>query len=161
MSLSEVTALADRLEAHYRAYALGPLGEPPKAKGFARLFRRWFTYNAQDIEPVHQEFLEGTESLAVQLAAAAAALPPEEAEEGRKLADRAVGLMLGEKPAQVPSDRQLYLVAAEALCAPLLSCLDRTQLARQRDGMVARTPRRLMFPRQRELLEEMERMLKE
>ena len=161
MSLAEVTALADRLEEHYRTYAFETLGEPPRAKGFARLFRRWFSYNAQDIEPVHRDFLEETESLAGRLADAVAALAPEEAEEGRRQADRAVGLMLGEKPGEIPGDRQLYLTAAEALCTPLLSCLDRTQLSRQRDGMVARTPRRLMFPRQRELLEEMERLLKE
>lgn len=159
MSQSDVTALAERLEAHYRDYALGPLGEPPKPKGFARLFRRWFTYNAQDIEPVHKDFLDGTQGLVRELAEAVAALPPAEAAEGRRTAERAVEGMLGEKPQGIPNDRVLYLVAAEGLCAPLLPLLDREGLVRQRDGMLARTPKRLMFPRQLELLEEMERLL--
>ena len=160
MSLAEVTALADRLEAHVRDYAFGCRNQPPQAKGFARLFRRWFTYS-EEIEPVHRDFLDGVETLTAELAAAAAALPPEEAAGGRAEAERAVALLLGEKPRDLPGERRLYLVGAEALCAPLLPLLDREGLVRQRDAMVRLTPRRLMFPRQRELLEEMERLLAE
>lgn len=159
MSLPEVTALADRLEAVLRDYALGPLGAPPQPKGFARLFRRWFTYNAQDIEPIHKAFLEETEALVGELAAGLAALPAREAAEGRAEAERAVAAMLAAKPAEIPNDRRLYLVAAEALCAPLLPLLDREALARRREEMLRVTPKRLMFPRQRELLAEMERLL--
>ena len=159
MSLSDVTALRDRLEAHYRDYALGPLGQPPQPKGFARLFRRWFTYNDQDIEPVHKEFLDGTEALTKELAAAVAALAPEEAEGGRAAAEQAAALMLGEKPQGIPNDRRLYLIAAEALCAPLLPLLDREALVRRREAMLETTPKRLMFPKQLELLEEMERLI--
>lgn len=161
MSLADVTALTERLEAHYRDYAFGPPGQQPQAKGFARLFRRWFTYNAQEIAPADKDFLEGAETLAGELAAAAADLAPEEAEAGREAARRAVALMLGVKPEGIPNGRRLYLVAAEALCAPLLPLLDRADLARQRDDMIKATPKRLMFPRQLELLEEMERLIGE
>ena len=159
MSLSDVNALAERLEAHYQDYALGTQGQPARPKGFARLFRRWFTYNAQDIEPVHKEFLEGVETLVGDLAAAAAALLPEETEGGQAAAEQAVARMLEEKPEGIPDDRRLYLVAAEALAAPLLPLLSRDGLARQRDAMLKNTPRRMMFPKQLELLEEMERHL--
>lgn len=161
MSLSDVTALRDRLEDHYRAYAFEYLTRPPQAKGFARLFRRWLAYNAQDIQPADKEFLDGAESLARELAGAAAALPPEEAEGGREAAEQAVALMLGEKPQDMPNDRRLYLIAAEALCAPLLPLLDREALARQRETMLKNTPKRLMFPKQLELLAEMDRLLEE
>ena len=160
MSLSDVTALRDRLEDHFRAYAFEYLTRPPQAKGFARLFRRWFTYNDQDIEPVHKAFLDGTEALAKELAAAVSALGPEEAA-GRTAAERAVALMLGEKPQGIPNDRRLYLIAAEALCAPLLPLLDREALARRREAMLAATPKRLMFPNQLALLQELERLLGE
>ena len=161
MSLSDVTALGERLEDHYREYAFGTLSQPPRPKGFARLFRRWFTYNAQDIQPGDKAFLDGTEALIGELAAAVAALSPEEAEGGKAAAERAVALMTGEKPENIPNSRRLYLIAAEALCAPLLPLLDREALVRQRDAMVKVTPKRLMFPRQLELLEEMERLLEE
>ena len=59
----------------------------------------------------------------------------------------------------MPNERRLYLVAAEGLAAPLLPLLDREKLAQQRDRMLALTPKRFMFPRQRELLAEMERLL--
>ena len=161
MSLSDVTARLKDLEAHYRAYTQGDRDQPPKPKGFGKLFRRWFTYNAQEIEPVHREFLEGAEALTKELAEAVAALPEGEKASGIEAADRALTLMLGEKPQDLPNDRRLYLVAAEALAAPLLPLLDREKLARQRDRMLTLTPRRLMFPRQLELLAEMERLLGE
>ena len=159
MSLSDVTALRDRLEDHYRAYAFEYLTRPPQAKGFARLFRRWFTYNAQDIQPGDKAFLDGTEALIGELAAAVAALSPEEG--GKAAAEQAVALMTGEKPEGIPNGRRLYLVAAEALCAPLLPLLDREALERRRETMLKITPKRLMFPRQLELLAEMERLLGE
>ena len=153
MSLSDVTALKARLEDHLSAYARGTAGQPPQPKGFARLFRRWFSYNAQDIEPVHKDFLEGTEALVNQLAAAVAELSAEEEDRGKALAEQAVRSLLAEKSEALP--------AAEPLCAPLLPLLDRDALARQREEMLRITPRRLMFPRQLALLEEMDRLLGE
>lgn len=161
MSLSDVTALKARLEDHLSAYARGTVGQPPQAKGFARLFRRWFSYNAQDIEPVHKDFLEGTEALVNQLAAAVAELSAEEEDRGKALAEQAVRSLLAEKSEALPNDRRLYLIAAEPLCAPLLPLLDRDALARRREEMLRITPRRLMFPRQLALLEEMDRLLGE
>ena len=68
MSLADVNARLEALEEHYRAYVRAYREQPPKPKGFGKLFRRWFTYNAQEIEPVHREFLEGAETLARELA---------------------------------------------------------------------------------------------
>lgn len=161
MSLTAVNARLEALEEHYRAYTLGDRDRSPKPKGFGKLFRRWFTYNAQEIEPVHREFLEGTEALTKELAEAVAALPEEEKPAGTEAADRALTLMLGEKPGDLPNERRLYLVAAEALAAPLLPFLDKEKLARQRDRMVSLTPKRFLFPKQLELLAEMERLLGE
>ena len=161
MSLADVTARLEALEEHYRAYVLAYREQPPKPKGFGKLFRRWFTYNAQETEPVHREFLEGAEALTKELAEAVAALPEEDKAPGAEAADRALSLMLGEKPSDLPNERRLYLIAAEALAAPLLPLTDREQLTRQRERMLALTPKRLMFPKQLELLEEMERLLGE
>ena len=161
MSLSDAAALGARLEDHLSAYARGTVGQPPQAKGFARLFRRWFSYNAQDIEPVHKDFLEGTEALVNQLAAAVAELSAEEEDRGKALAEQAVRSLLAEKSEALPNDRRLYLIAAEPLCAPLLPRLDRDALSRRREEMLRITPRRLMVPRQLALLEEMDRLLGE
>ena len=161
MSLADVTARLEALEEHYRTYTRGNRDQPPKPKGFGKLFRRWFTYNAQEIEPVHQQYLEGAEALTKELAEAVAALPDEDRAAGAEAADRALSLMLGEKPEDLPNERRLYLIAAEALAAPLLPLLDREKLARQRERMLALTPKRFMFPKQLELLAEMERLLGE
>ena len=161
MSLADVNARLEALEEHYRAYTQGSRDQPPKPKGFGKLFRRWFTYNAQEIEPVHREFLEGAEALTKELAEDAAALPDEDKAAGAEAADLALSLMLGEKPQDLPNERRLYLIAAEAISAPLLPLLDREKLAEQRDRMLALTPKRFMFPRQLELLGEMERLLGE
>ena len=161
MSLAGVSARLEALEEHYRAYIRAYREQPPKPKGFGKLFRRWFTYNAQEIEPVHQQYLEGAEALTKELAEAVAALPDEDRAAGAEAADRALSLMLGAKPEDLPNERRLYLIAAEALAAPLLSLTDRDRLARQRDQMLALTPKRFMFPKQLELLAEMERLLGE
>ena len=150
--------LVRRLEEHYRAYA-GGTDRPEEKKGFARLFRHWVSYNAQSIEPVHQGFLDGASALAEELAAALEPLAAARPEESRALAARAVGLMLEPKPQGVKSDREWYLTAAEYTCAPLLPFLSREELGRQKDAMLARTPRRMMYPKQLELLERAEALL--
>ena len=159
MSLSDVTARLEALEEHYRDYTYLDPEQPPKPKGFGKLFRRWFTYNAQEIEPVHQQFLEGTETLVKELAEAVSSLSDVDREAGIDAADRAVSIMLGEKPEGLPNDRRLYLIAAESLAAPLLPLLDRDRLSRQRESMLSLTPKRLMFPKQLALLGEMEELL--
>lgn len=161
MSLAEAAALTDRLGETLAAYARRTPEEAAKPKGFAKLFRRWFTYNPREIEPVHKAFLEETEALVKELVSAVASLSGEERSRGGEKAEEAVALLLAEKPEDLPTDRRLYLIAAEPLCAPLLPLLTREALARRREAMLAVTPRRLLFPRQRELLEEMDRLLAE
>ena len=90
-----------------------------------------------------------------------AELSAEEEDRGKALAEQAVRSLLAEKSEALPNDRRLYLIAAEPLCAPLLPLLDRDALARRREEMLRITPRRLMFPRQLALLEEMDRLLGE
>ena len=88
-------------------------------------------------------------------------LPPEDRRLGAMAAARAVERMLLPGEEGIPQARSLCMTAAEALCAPLLPYLAPDELRRLRDAMTARTPRRLMFPKQVELLDAMERRLEE
>lgn len=160
MSLPQMEALTRELEDRVSAY-LHRTGEPPpQPKGFSRLFRRWLSYSEQETEPIHRDFLSGVTALTEELAQTGATLPPEDRQEAGKLAERALACLLQTPPAGLPNERKVYLAAVQAAGVPLLPLLDQVQLARQRDALLAQTPRRLLFPRQRELLEEMERKLK-
>ena len=54
-----------------------------------------------------------------------------------------------------------YLLAAEYQCAPLLPYLPREALERWRAELLRRTPRRMIFPKERELLARIETLMGE
>jgi len=74
-------------------------------------------------------------------------------------AKEAAELMLVWNPDQQPRDIKWYLLAAESHLIPLLPYLKKEELADLRTRYLAATPRRLMFPNQRKLLDRMEQLL--
>lgn len=155
MSESAIQLLA-RLEAVQAAYAGDEGLETGKHRGFARLFRHWVSYNVQSIAPRDEQFLKESERLTAALAAALAQLPPEE---GQPIAARAAALLLNPPAVETHQDRAWYLLAAGYPCGRLFPYLSQAELRRVRDGLLARTPRRMMFPKQLELLQCAEALL--
>ncbi len=74
-------------------------------------------------------------------------------------AKEAAELMLVWHPDEQPRDIKWYLLAAESHLIPLLPYLKKEELADLRTRYLAATPRRLMFPNQRKLLDQMEQLL--
>lgn len=158
MSVLEAEELLHQLETHYSDYKAGK-GHRPEKKGILRMFSRWITYDVQDIAPQHEDFLDGVAQLSGKLANVLERLTGDDCMTGNALAVRAVELLLQPKPQQPQNDRDWYLMTAEYSAEPLLKFLPRDELQRQRDNMIARTPRRLMYPKQLQLLEAAEKLL--
>lgn len=149
--------LVEQLESHYKNYMQLP-EEPPKQWDLSRLFRGWFSNNESQSEPIHQTFLAGTESLCRELTQTLDKLEPEVS---GPLALRGVQLILEHSGACSDRDRASYLIAAEQLVIPLLRYLAPNELEAQREAMLARTPKRMMFPKQLEILQTIEHLIEE
>lgn len=147
--------LVNQLESHYKHYTQLP-ENLPKQRDFGRLFQGWFSNNEEQSEPVHQAFLSKTETLCRQLSQTLDKLEPKISE---PLALRAAQLVLVHNCICIDRDRSSYLTAAEYLCMPLLPYLSLQGLDDLRRAMLARTPRRMMFPKQLEVLQACETLI--
>jgi len=153
-ALIEAESLLEQLREHYRQYAGGTEQQEQSRKGYLqRMFGRWLFNGPQVDNPVHLAFLSGAEELAGALALAAAGVAPEERQAGQEAASEAVGIMLAAKPETLSNEAQLFMVAAEQYCKPLLPLLSREQLLGHRERMLARTSRRMMLPKQAEVFD--------
>ena len=158
-SLSQARLLLTSLEDHYCSYEQQWQDHQRSRsirQGIASLFQHWVSYDDQDAHPIHTEFLTKTQALVDELAEALHQCDPDE---GSQLAGQAVSLMLSPKPSQGKNDCQWYMMAAEAFCAPLLPFMTSEELARQKAQWLKKTPKRLMLPKQQELLAHMDHIL--
>ena len=129
--------------------------------GFARLFRHWISYNEQRIEAEDRRFLDEVARLTDELDGALASLSREDLPAARRIAAGAVEGLLFFGPASPVTDQDWYLTAAGYESEKLFPYLSREELGRVRDEMCRRTPRRLMFPKQLELLKAVETLLED
>lgn len=152
------------LEEHFRRYTAA-CERQKESGGFGdnllRMFRHWISYNAKRAEPVHADFLEGLQAQVQALSAVLDELEAYDQRACRRLAARAVALLMAPQPEGVKSDCQWYLLVAEYQCGPLFAYLTREDLEHWRDEMLRRTPRRMMYPKQLELLETAEKLLEQ
>jgi hypothetical protein len=128
-------------------------------KGFARLFRKWFSYNPMTIEPLNQEFLDNVERITEQLAQSFKKLKEHDTAACYNCAAEAANLILAPKPSGEKTTAEWYLTVAEYKSAVILPYLKPDDLKRLRDEQLKATPKRLMYPKQREMLELMEKLL--
>ena len=158
MSLAEAERLVAQLEQHYRDYREGK-GRTARKKNLLGMLSHWIAYDAEEVAPQHEQFLDGIARITEDLAAQMNELSEEEQCAGSALALRAVELLLQPKPRQPQRDRDWYLMLAEYSAGPLLRFRSREEVEQQREKMLAQTPRRLMYPKQLELLETAEQLL--
>jgi hypothetical protein len=158
VSLAEAERLVAQLEQHYQDYREGK-GRTGRKKNLLGMLSHWIAYDAEEVAPQHEEFLTGITRITEDLAAQLSECPEEDRCAGSALALRAVDLLLQPKPRQPQGDRDWYLMLAEYSAGPLLRFLSREEVERQRTRMLAQTPRRLMYPKQLELLETAEQLL--
>jgi hypothetical protein len=102
------------------------------------------------------DFIKAVQALLQELAEA---LGPADAGERSAVARDAAGLMLRVKPVNEKSQAEWYMVAAEYSFTELVPLTPPETLRAIRDAYVRGTPRRMMYPRQRDLLKRMEQAL--
>lgn len=141
----------------YRVYLEENQEQQPSPNILSRLFGGWFaSSDPQKMEPVHREFLQAVENIAGQLAELLEQLKRDHTDLCQAYAQRAISIMLVPKTEKEKLAAEWYMTAAEYQSAMLLPYLSRFELRRVRDGMLKRTPKRLMYPKEKELLEQIE-----
>ena len=125
------------------------------------MFERWFYLDPNAIKPLHKEFLDEVKRLVAELAPVLERMEGSDPEACRDHAARALGIMFAPKPSKQKTDADRYLAIAEYESVPLFSFAPRDDLTRVRDGLLKRTPRRFMFPKQLEMVKLLEKIISE
>lgn len=151
-------SLLEQLSEVYSNYQNYDNGQLKAKHGITRLFRKWFvSYNPTVVDAVHQEFLDDVESILKQLSPMLKQLSHDEPDICHVYAAKAVNLMLAPKPAKEKTAVEWYMTIAEYQCSVLLPYLTIDELKQIKDRWLERLPKRLMYPKQRELLRDMEK----
>ncbi len=151
--------LIERLFTTYREYNEKAYDQKQK-RGFGRLFGKWIS--RQDplvISQDNKEFLGAIASIVDELTSILASLEGSEPFLCSEYACKALEIMLSQKPSKGESEAEWYLIVAEYQSTALLGYASADDLARFRDRLLERTPKRLMLPKQREMLASMTTMI--
>lgn len=143
-----------QMEAQYQALTVNDREREKTQKGLGVVFDKWFrSASPTEPEPLYADFLLSVQTLANQLADALCGL---DAEERGKCAVAAAKIMLRPKPVDQKTQAEWFMVAAEYSFSALIPYLPADAIAKIRDEYVRDTPKRMMYPRQRDLLKLME-----
>lgn len=156
----DAAKLLERLTDIYLDYSGKNFDQGNPKRGVARLFRKWFTsFDSLSVNSVHQEFLDEVGRIVKKLSLALEELKTDDADACMGFAGQAVSLMLAPKPTKEKTTAEWYLTIAEYQCTSILPFVSYSELKRTREDMLKRTPKRLMYPRQREMIELMESLI--
>ena len=149
--------IIDRLDAQYQAFTVSA-GEREKAKtGLAGLFDKWFrSTSPSQPEPLYLDFLKSVQGLINELAEVLRKAKAEEIDSSILAVSR---IMLAPKPIDEKTQAEWYMVAAEYSFSALIPLLTPGSLHLIRDDYARNTPKRMMYPRQRDLLKLMEQRI--
>lgn len=159
----DAASLLERLTRIYTSYtAQSENQRKPKYGGVTRLFRRWFSgFDPLSVGPVHQAFLDDVGETAALFAAALETLNKHDSKSSMDYAAKAADVMMTPKPAGEKTTEQWYLTVAEYHIASVLPYLSCGGLERVREGLLKSAPKRLMYPRQRELFDLVEKLIQD
>ena len=153
--------LLDQLDRHYFKYTEKQKQQENAKSKIAKLFGKWFSsFDPSASDPMHQEFLTGLERIISELTIALKQLEQKDPALCRAIAGIAVSRLMAPKPAREKTTAEWYMSVAEYLCSSLLPFLSREDLKLCHDSLLERVPRRMMYPKQRQLLEQMEEIMK-
>ena len=154
----ECAELIADLRKLYSQYSAPSASKAPK-KGVGDFFSTWMQ-RRDKIEPVHQEFLDGVQNLVGKLAENFESLCELDSQACREFSERALAIIFAPKPKTERTDIQRFLAISEYYAPPLFPYASREELGRIRAGLLERVPRRLMYPKHRELVDLLEEMSK-
>lgn len=151
--------LVERLSDVCTEYAHGKETETNLKKGFAHMFRHWVSYNSDRMEPEDEKYLADVRELIAELKSAFDELSHSDIESVRKLSGQAVEVVLFPH-VSARREKQWFQVVVGYECEPLLDFLSAEDLKQVCELMIQRTPKRLMLPRELQLLKKAESLLK-
>ena len=158
----DASVLLKALDEVYQAYIQTNAGGKSKKRGIADLFKRWFSgFNPLEVQPAHHMFLDEVGRIVSDLAYALAGIKSENPELSAVYAGNALDIMLASKSGREKTTAEWYLTVAEYQCEPLLQYASTDKLRSARSVLLKRTPKRLMFPKQRELIKSIESLIQE
>ncbi len=132
-----------------------------KTKKLSRMFAGWFSgSNPLSANAEHQAFLDDVERIIAQLVSVLEDVRRGCPEESMRIAAQAVTILLPPKPAREKTAMDWSLTAAEYKIISLLPYLSADDLKNTRAMLLGRTPKRMMFPKQLELLKVIDNLLK-
>lgn len=153
--------LLGQLERTYTEYYEKSQQQEQKKDIATILFGKWFSSaSGAYTDIVHQNFISETERIVTELAVALKELEKEDPGLCNTIAFKAAGCMIRPEKMRNKTDADWYIIAAENMCLPIVPFLSREGLEHYRDFMLSRAPRRMMFPKQKELLGKIEELLK-
>jgi len=152
-----VPALLRELGEVYAAYTQNAFEGSGRKRGVTRLFRRWFaSFDPMAVQPVHQAFLDDVERIVKDLARALESIQAEFPEKTAAYAAQALDIIFSSKPSRQKTTAEWYVTVSEYQSEMLLPYASPDKLQSVRIDMLRRTPKRLMFPKQRQLLDAIE-----
>lgn len=144
------------LEQLYRDYRSARL---VVRKGLESIFAKWMRLGGDQIAPVDQAFLQGVSQTVVALAENLRELSAVDRITGEKIAGRGLEILFAPKSRHPVTDVERYLAIAEYSAAPLFPYASLQHLHGVRENLVRRVPKRMMLPKELELLTFLEERL--
>jgi hypothetical protein len=117
-------------------------------------------YNPLSVNPDDQAFLDEVERITSQFVPMLEEMKVNNPDACMGYAAKAVDVLLTQKPAKEKTAGDWYLTVAEYQISFLLPYLSCNELKNTREKLLKRTPKRLMFPKQLELIRLIDKLLK-
>lgn len=133
----------------------------PATKKITRLFARWFTgFNPLTANPEHQAFLNEVQHVIAQLTSLLEEIKPTDPGMCKHEAAKAVAILMPPRSGREKTAADWSLTVAEYQVVFLLPYLSKDELGNLRAKLLKRTPKRLMLPKQLELLKMIDTLLR-
>lgn len=137
------------LEQLYRDYCPA---RPIVRKGLETIFAKWMRFGSDQIALADQTFLQGVSQTVAALAENLRELSAVDRITGEKIAERGLEIIFAPKRRYPATDVEHYLAIAEYSAVPIFPYASLPNLHKVRENLVKRVPRRMMLPKELELL---------
>ena len=148
-------ALGEKLQEIYQTFEERIDEKAEGEKTFIKTLRQLFSDKRDTDDDIHAFY----NTVGNHITKLYDALKEESPEEAAEIAERALRLMLEQKGKWSNDVTSLAKVSNQGFSAPLLEFLSKEQLSALREDYLRGTPKRLMFPNQRDVLQKMDELL--
>jgi len=122
-------------------------------------FAKWMQVPGTELEPEHKNFLDGVERYVSELCQIFSALCELDREACEDLCKNALDVIFVKKPKKETTDTQRFLAISEYHSPGLFAFASSDNLKQIHRELLERTPKRLMFPKHKELVNLLEKTI--